>query len=521
MNEDAAVSASKVQKTEGSADAKSELRKMSRKQRREAKRKDREKEEEEKKGVHCDFWVAAKHRYCKFQPVKGSSKCSVHQDDAEGDKERVPCPIDPNHSVYKRKLEKHVLVCSKTKDNNFIVRQPLYSRGCNVPEGKRPDPTLDNVSITSGAEEEEEGVVDEWLKKLDEAVRKLVAELSKDDARQCIDVEGGSSISEEVRGGMVGRVEESIVSNGEADKHDIQNSRLLSVMEKEGMLSSCDDGDGIPLFIEYGCGRGGLSRWVMEYRKQQQQEQKSSTTAGAAPKPWTFLLVDREARRNKQENRKDLTNSNSSSSIVMRLRMDIADLNLADIFVAEEREQGDHQKASTVTSRGSIGYDERLENLWARYHAIRSQPQWPPKVTCCIAKHLCGSATDLSLRTLQCSSRPSALIATCCHHRCEYDMLCGKEVLTSLLPEIHDPESFAKLRTMAGWATSHEPLSKEKRANISPQKAECGRLVKMLIDLCRVTWLKRAMKCDRVSYKSYVDAGVSPENRCIAAVGVA
>ncbi|KAF4729101.1 tRNA:m(4)X modification enzyme TRM13 [Perkinsus olseni] len=383
MKEDAAVAASKVQKTEGSVDAKSELRKMSRKQRREAKRKDRGKEEEEgKKSVHCndtgelvgsgdddwgnngDFWVAAKHRYCKFQPVKGSTKCSVHQDDAEGDKERVPCPIDPNHSVYKRKLEKHVLVCSKTKDNNFIVRQPLYGRGCNVPEGKRPDPTLDNVSITNGTEEEE-GVVEGWLKKLDEAVRKLVAELRKDDARQCIDVDGDSSISEEVPGGMVGRVEESIVSNGEADKHDIQNSRLLSVMEEEGMLSSCDDGDGIPLFIEYGCGRAGLSRWVMEYRKQQ-QEQKSSTTAGAASKPWTFLLVDREARRNKQENRKDLTNSSSSSSIVMRLRMDIADLNLADFFVAEEREPGYHQKASTVASRGSIGYDERLENLWAR-----------------------------------------------------------------------------------------------------------------------------------------------------------
>ncbi|KAF4730888.1 tRNA:m(4)X modification enzyme TRM13, partial [Perkinsus olseni] len=410
MNDDAAVAASKVQKTEGSADAKSELRKMSRKQRREAKRKGRGKEEEEgKNSVHCNdagelggsggaerrnngnwgeqqpellpnrvqavhyhslgniksqggFWVAAKHRYCKFQPVKGSTKCSVHQDDAEGDKERVPCPIDPNHSVYKRKLEKHVLVCSKTKDNNFIVRQPLYSRGCNVPEGKRRDPTLDNVSITNGTEEEE-GVVDEWLKKLDEAVRKLVSELRKDDARQCIDVDGDRSISEEVPGGMVGRVEESIVSNGEADKHDIQNSRLLSVMEEEGMLSSCDDGDGIPLFIEYGCGRGGLSRWVMEYRKQQQEEHNSTTTAGAASKPWTFLLVDREARRNKQENRKDLTNSNSSSSsIVMRLRMDIADLNLADFFIAEEGEPADHQQTSTVTSRASIGYDERLEN---------------------------------------------------------------------------------------------------------------------------------------------------------------
>lgn len=77
-------------------------------------------------------------------------------------------------------------MCSKTKDNDFIKRQPLYDEGCNdnriitacgedyyldnIPEGKRPDPTLDGVSITNGDNEDEDAVVEEWLKKLSTAV---------------------------------------------------------------------------------------------------------------------------------------------------------------------------------------------------------------------------------------------------------------------------------------------------------------------------------------------------------------
>ncbi|EER17203.1 hypothetical protein, conserved, partial [Perkinsus marinus ATCC 50983] len=153
----------------------------------------------------------------------------VHQDDAEGDKKRIPCPIDPNHTVYERNLEKHIAVCSKTKDNDFIKRQPLYDEGYNIPEGKRPDPTLDGVSITNGDNEDED------------AVRKLSDELRKDSTTERIDIEGEAISCEDDPSNVTTRVSESIVSNAVADKHDIQNGRLLRIMEKEGMLSSCDD----------------------------------------------------------------------------------------------------------------------------------------------------------------------------------------------------------------------------------------------------------------------------------------
>ncbi|EER07480.1 hypothetical protein, conserved [Perkinsus marinus ATCC 50983] len=326
---------SKVQRLDDdTADVKTALKRMSRKQRREALRKQRE--GAKAKGdevVHCDFWVAAKHRYCKFQPAKGSTKCSVHQDDAEGDKKRVPCPIDPNHTVYERNLEKHIAVCSKTKDNDFIKRQPLYDEGYNIPEGKRPDPTLDGVSITNGDNEDED------------AVRKLTDELRKDSTTERIDIDGKreyrSSLSMVVvkAGSHVGLW--SIENNNKEKKLVEQEHRNLGGVERTEDL--------------------------------QAPPPKASVTGQICVVPCayrlfrTFLLVDREARRNKQENRRDLTNNTSTSSMVMRLRMDIADLNLTDLFIAEKRDQKQQQQeGTTVSSTAHIGYDERLENLWSR-----------------------------------------------------------------------------------------------------------------------------------------------------------
>jgi hypothetical protein len=51
------------------------------------------------------------------------------------------------------------------------------------------------------------------------------------------------------------------------------------------------------------------------------------------------------------------------------------------------------------------------------------------------AKHLCGLATDLAIRSLQSlyTSDPSCaeglVIATCCHHACRYVDYCGMEYL--------------------------------------------------------------------------------------------
>ena len=75
----------------------------------------------------CCFFVARKRRYCKFTSIKGGDFCGNHIDCAQSaqkrqrvgnaidgervPKARVPCPHNPNHTVWKHKLAKHILVC--------------------------------------------------------------------------------------------------------------------------------------------------------------------------------------------------------------------------------------------------------------------------------------------------------------------------------------------------------------------------------------------------------------------------
>src|SRR5437870_5696361 len=58
----------------------------------------------------CHFWLPHKQRHCSF-PVSGENKfCAVHQenDDDSGADARVPCPINPKHSVRTDALSYHV-----------------------------------------------------------------------------------------------------------------------------------------------------------------------------------------------------------------------------------------------------------------------------------------------------------------------------------------------------------------------------------------------------------------------------
>ena len=98
----------------------------------------------------CMFWIARKQRYCSMQRLSNSSYCGVHADaslslsarTAEGAvdegaapaaarKERVPCPIDPSHTVYRHNLKAHVRICTRAKQDLATQALPYFSRGIN------------------------------------------------------------------------------------------------------------------------------------------------------------------------------------------------------------------------------------------------------------------------------------------------------------------------------------------------------------------------------------------------------
>merc|ERR1712110_591298 len=80
------------------------------------------------------------------------------------------------------------------------------------------------------------------------------------------------------------------------------------------------------------------------------------------------------------------------------------------------------------------GPAERLEELYKEAAALQAR-SWPPSKVLACAKHLCGGATDATLRTLQGQrngARVSVCVATCCHHRCDAGSYVNLNFLTDL-----------------------------------------------------------------------------------------
>lgn len=140
----------------------------------------------------------------------------------------------------------------------------------------------------------------------------------------------------------------------------------------------------------------------------------------------TVLLVDKASLRYKKDNRIEDRNS------VQRIRADISDLNLDNLAAA--------QVADNIVAVG---------------------------------KHLCGGATDLTLRCLMNGNQSRKVkgfdIALCCHHRCTWRAFVGKQFL---LDNGIDRNEFEIMTKMVGWAVCGTGMSRQLRKEIELRKAE-------------------------------------------------
>ncbi|XP_041357033.1 tRNA:m(4)X modification enzyme TRM13 homolog [Gigantopelta aegis] len=286
-------------------------------------------------------------------------------------------------------------------------------------------------------------------------------------------------------------------------RHRKQQASIIGHLDKLGLLK---DGN---CFVELGAGKGQLSHWV------QKALDKANDVA--------FILVDKGNVRNKF----DLQHREGEGPVFERLRIDIEHLNLGKHLTVSE-------SARPVVAMG---------------------------------KHLCGAATDLSLRCLLETMQPpdddseesavkkpkleksshlmapaGIVIALCCHHRCTWRAYVGKHFMRQCGFSSRD---FQLLTSMSSWATctwkgwktlgaktdekiengsvsndlkadpeehvidvasSHHPelrLSEEDREKV-------GRKCKRLIDYGRVKYL---LDHNMDGYlRQYIDQQLTPEN---------
>lgn len=425
----------------------------------------------------CQFWVQHKRRFCKFQVATASTEgmCAVHSQGVD-DKERVPCPVDPRHMIYKIDTEKHVKKCSLIIDEGFSKNQPFTLTDCNVCSD---EVLLDDSPVAK--------LTDELLSA--DRLAKYCSILV-DRIRTLIPGFSISQSSDHIRPAI------SAESADEVTKHDMQNAAILQELNRVGLTPSLS----VPrLYVELGCGKAGLSRWLMHSLESRQSAEEVTDAQSV------FVLLDYEARRNKQENRRDLHGIVSPDSIV-RLRSNIKDVDLSQFLV--------HVDASEETIAdelpGKPGSPEfRIAELKRKISRIQSRPEWPLLETVGTAKHLCGAATDLGLRCLERikdKSKISLCFATCCHHRCDWTQLVGRSILTEI-GACSSATDFQVLCNHAGWATT---------IGLADEKRKVGRLIKELIDLSRVHWISITFKgIGSLQYRPYIDGKVTPENFAI------
>lgn len=280
------------------------------------------------------------------------------------------------------------------------------------------------------------------------------------------------------------------------NKHVFQQASIVGIVDRHKLLNN------EVLIIDMGSGKGELSLTFAQTLKRKDILSKNENN-----KDIRIILVDRGVFRRRKDNsirmEHPLINKSNihleQESIVKRLSIDIQDLD--------------------------IGRVKELES----------------KNAFCISKHLCGVATDLSLRCLENTNRDPLLnnpekkhfnlqgyfICLCCHHACHWKEYINQEYWTNNLGLTEN--DFIKIKSASSWAVSefretvansHEGYNNEVKDIFdiltNEEKKQLGWKCKRLIDFGRIDYLR---KHNYDAYLlQYIDARISPE--CLILVAI-
>uniref|UniRef100_A0A0K8UED4 tRNA:m(4)X modification enzyme TRM13 n=1 Tax=Bactrocera latifrons TaxID=174628 RepID=A0A0K8UED4_BACLA len=256
---------------------------------------------------------------------------------------------------------------------------------------------------------------------------------------------------------------------------------LLQAAALLGILDNDQQLQQSTSYIEFGAGKGQLTFYLAQLLETIPDSQ--------------VVLVDRMSLRHKKDNKIE------DRTLVHRIRADIADFRMS-----------------------------RLELLHRSKRCVA------------VSKHLCGAATDLTLR---CITQPATedsnkktpktdyiLIALCCHHRCDWQAYVGKSFLQANGLTCRD---FAVISKMASWAICGTGMSRERRRALEEQaqtpvevidasktqrlclseRERIGDMCKRILDYGRLQYLREHGYEAELKY--YVTRDVTLENVCLLA----
>lgn len=400
----------------------------------------------------CEFYLIKKKRLCSMTKSKNNRYCSEHLNnsyedyDSHRSRKRIPCTLDPKHSVWADQLQKHLKKCNKSKLEIKKLESNCFKNNFNI---------LYNDS------EIEEVVSDEMIIKSLPILKRInEGEFTEELETQIL----FNKIFEEFR----------FCQLQTNKKHAIQHSSLIGTMKKCNLWPINDSKN---CFIEFGCGRGEFSRAVNQTILLESENTYKSVD---------YILIDRSSNRMKYDKkmRDDFNqlskDDNIMSQSIIREKIDIKDLNLDPILTLD-----------------------------TYYFSI--------------SKHLCGVATDLTLRCLLNSeilknNYKGGVIAMCCRHICNYTQYCNQSYIESLLLKYGSTLSyrnfFSVLSKTSSWATCSRKLGSNESnhfTNLSyDEREKIGFISRRIIDHGRLKFMEQnGFKGKLIKY---VDLTVSLEN---------
>ncbi|KAI5966854.1 TRM13 [Candida pseudojiufengensis] len=413
----------------------------------------------------CEYIVTKKNKtkQCGMMRKKENKYCAEHMiyDTSSSNTKRISCPLNPNHTVWETDLKFHLTKCNanpKVNKNSYF-----------------------ELDINSNLQNYEEFMFEtESTRRNDQHYRDILDNLSFEplDLHIC------------EHPGLTTQLESKTYK-----KHIVQQSSLIGNLKRLGLLSSEH------FYLEYGCGKAELSRYVNQCIIFKNVNDFKS---------YGYGLIDRGNNRMKADS-KIIQDSEpyKFTPRIKRAKIDIKDLKL----------------------------DEFLDNI-------------KPKQIVAISKHLCGAATDLTLKSIINSSIikdnqfSGILIAMCCRHVCSDDQLLPQSKQFLYDHGFKSVDAFNRLKKMVSWAVNiKEERSKsdaidkneESKENegkedehsknedeessclTSAQRYEYGLKARKLIDESRLHALRTILGDEYdVNIFWYVESNITKENVCLS-----
>lgn len=144
--------------------------------------------------------------------------------------------------------------------------------------------------------------------------------------------------------------------------------------------------------------------------------------------------------------------------------------------------------------------------------ALEQLPHKSEKV--CIAKHLCGEATDLAIRgSIRAENICGILIASCCHHRCRWTTFTAR----THLGKYNTAKKFRLLTLLSSWHTCGFAKSTDENKydlNID-QRQRVGAICKFILDKARQDLLQQRYPTFTIELEQYCELKTTLECRVI------